>query len=78
MDNKKITEERINETLNNAFVKANENIAINFVDNVKLYEDALSDFKGIQGYEMYFAAMKTAINSSFVTIKEALKELLCD
>ena len=28
--------------------------------------------------DMFFAAIQTAINSSFVTFKEALKELLCD
>lgn len=78
MDNKKITEERIDEVLNNAFIEANENRAIDFVDNIKTYDDALSEFEGMQGSEIYFAAMQTAINSAFVTFKEALKELLCD
>ena len=36
---KKITEERIEEVVNNAFIKANENIALDYANNLKEFED---------------------------------------
>ena len=75
---KEITEERIEEIVNNAFRKVNENIAIDYAENVKTCKDAFAEIESMKGYEMFVGTMMTAQYTCLEMIKEALKELLCD
>ena len=75
---KKITEERIEEVVNNAFIKANENIALDYANNLKEFEDIAKNYEYLKGYEPSLCGMATARNVCFSAFKEALKELFCD
>lgn len=76
--NKEITEERIEEVVNNAFIEKAGDIALDFANNIKLYEEALSEFEGLNGFDMFFAAIQTAQDTCLEVLKVTLKELLCD
>lgn len=83
---KNITEERINKTVTEAFLNANETLAQDFVDNYYLYQAALKEniecLKNNSGYaDLFFfdlAALKTAQDNCVNILRNCLKELLCE
>lgn len=78
MDNKKITEERIDEVLNNAFIEANKGIASEFANNIADCMDVFKEHEEAKGAEISVGAMITAQTACLDMVKIALKELFCD
>lgn len=75
---KKITEERIEEVVNNAFIKATKGISLEFANNIENCMEAFEEHKEAQGAEIPVGAMITAQNVCLDMVKIALKELFCD
>lgn len=50
--NKEITEERIEEVLNRAFLKANENIALDFAGNLKKSCEGQINISAVKGLNL--------------------------
>ena len=78
IDNKKITEERIDEVVNDSFIKASKEISKKLADNISECIEAFKEHEEAKGAEISVGAMITAQNVCLDMVKEALKELLCD
>ncbi len=76
---KEITKEQVDRIVDEIYISVNENIAVQYSDNLSKYINALKDSDNvIQQSAPYFAAIKTAQDSCMLILKESLKELLCD
>lgn len=76
---KNITEDKIEEIVNKAFVKHTSEIANQFPNTLSEMLDQMKDEPEVMKQAAYYySSIIVAQNNCIATIKEALKELLCD